>query len=667
VRRLLLALAILAAACRGAVGPYPDASVVLVSIDTLRADRLAPYGYAAAKTPRLAALAADGVLFENVYSHCPLTLPAHASLLTGLLPPRHGVRDNVGFALDPRHATLAARFAAAGLRTGGAVSAWVLRPETGIARGFGFYDAVAETKDAVVSPGRVQRDGAAAVEALGRWIEDQRGARFFAFLHLYEPHSPYAPPERYRSLAQPYDGEVAYADELVGRFLDRLESLKLLDRTIVAVTADHGEGLFDHGEEEHGVFLYREALHVPLFLRLPGRARAGRRVSAVVAQVDVPATLLDLAGLDAAGLDGVSLRGAMAGAALAERPVYSETFYPRYHFGWSELLAVTERRYRYVRAPRPELFDRQADPGERLNLAADRPQAAAALDAWLKAAVGAGTAAIPEPVAAETAEKLRALGYVGAAGGSAPTGDGGGAGPDPKDKIATYETLKRGLALRAKGDDAAAASAFREVVRDSPGLAEAWEGLGFALLRLGKPEDGVAALERSGRLDPSRARAQEAERRFLAGAAARQAGRCTEALASFRRAEELRLAARRPPFPGLHAGAGDCLALSGRGPEAEREFRAELGQDPASEEARVGLAMLYRAGGRDAEARAVLFGLVDADPSADSYAVVLAALRELGDAAGARQWLDRARAAYPADPRFVRSSSAPRSSPHAEE
>src|SRR5262249_28046884 len=189
----------------------------------------------------------------------------------------------------------------------------------------------------------------------------------------------------------------------------------------------------------------------------------------------------------------------------------------------------------------------------------------------------------------------------------APTADGDRARPDPKDKIATYETLKRGLLLRAKGDDAAAASAFREVVQNSPGLAEAWEGLGFALLRLGKTEERLGALERSARLDPSRARSQEAERRFLAGAAARRAGRCTEALASFRRAEELRLAAGRPPFPGLHAGAGDCLALSGRGPEAEREFRAELAQDPASEEARVGLAMLWRAPGRDAGARAVLF------------------------------------------------------------
>src|SRR5262249_7314322 len=346
--------------------------------------------------------------------------------------------------------------------------------------------------------------------------------------------------------------------------------------------------------------------------------------------------------------------------ALPERPVYSETFYPRYHFGWSELLAVTERRYRYVRAPRPELFDRQTDPGERRNLAADRPQAAAALDAWLKAAAGAGTAAVPGAVAAETAEKLRALGYVGAATGPAPTADGDRARPDPKDKIATYETLKRGLLLRAKGDDAAAAGAFREVVQSSPGLAEAWEGLGFALLRLGKTEDGLAALERSAHLEPSPARSR-------GGGAGGRGARCRERLASSGGAGGLRRAAARPPFPGLHAGAGDCLALSGRGSEAEREFRAELGQDPASEEARVGLAMLWRAQGRDTEARTVLFGLVDADPSADAYALVLAALRELGDAAGARQWVGRARAAYPADPRFVRSSNALRSSPDAEE
>ena len=188
--------------------PDPDAAlrtapIVLISIDTLRADRLPAYGYAAGRTPHIDRLAREGVVFEDAYSHCPLTLPAHASLLTGLLPPRHGVRDNIGFRLGTGHATLASRFKSAGLRTGGAVSAYVLRATTGIAQGFELYDDAIETEGGTESIGTLQRDGAVTVEVLSRWIANQKGARLFAFLHLYEPHSPYAPPERHRGLASP--------------------------------------------------------------------------------------------------------------------------------------------------------------------------------------------------------------------------------------------------------------------------------------------------------------------------------------------------------------------------------------------------------------------------------------------------------------------------------
>src|SRR5262249_22152373 len=313
------------------------------------------------RTPNLDALARRGILFESAYSHCPLTLPAHASLLTGLVPPHHGVRDNVGFTLKPDHRTLAARFKAAGFRTAGAVSAYVLRRQTGIAEGFEEYDDALESEGAVESLAAVQRDGAVAVESLARWIASQGDARFFAFLHLYEPHTPYAPPERFRG-GDPYDGEVSYADELVGRLLDRVKGR---ERLIVAVTGDHGEGLGDHGEAEHGIFLYREAVRIPLLLRVPGDAGAGTRIASPVAQVDIPATLLDLAGVRADGLDGVSLLPALSGGEPPARPIYSETLYARYHFGWSELMSVTDRRFRFIKAPRPELYDLQDDAGEK--------------------------------------------------------------------------------------------------------------------------------------------------------------------------------------------------------------------------------------------------------------------------------------------------------------
>ena len=213
-------------ACRSpaALPAYPDAPVVLISIDTLRADHLPLYGYKDGSTPNLDRLSQEGIVFDRAYSHCPLTLPAHASMLTGLLPPRHGVRDNLGFRLAPEHRTLATRFKAAGLPTGGAISAYVLRGATGIGQGFDFYDDGIEVQAGTESAGNLQRDGSVAVDALSHWIDRQGRPRFFAFLHLYEPHTPYSPPERHRNHALLYDGDISYADELVGRFLDGLKA-----------------------------------------------------------------------------------------------------------------------------------------------------------------------------------------------------------------------------------------------------------------------------------------------------------------------------------------------------------------------------------------------------------------------------------------------------------
>ena len=704
----------LAWACRSTAPPaataFPDAPVVLVSIDTLRADHLPLYGYAAGSTPNLDRLGREGIVFDDLYSHCPLTLPAHASMLTGLLPSHHGVRDNIGFRLGPDHATLATRFKAAGLRTGAAVSAYVLRASTGIAQGFDLFDDAIEVEGGTESMGNLQRDGAAAVDALARWTSGQKGARFFAFLHLYEPHSPYTPPPRHQGHASPYDGEISYADELVGRLIASLEASGLYDRAIVAVTSDHGEGLGDHGEAEHGIFLYRESVHVPLILRLPRAVRGGTRVAGTVGQADLAPTLLELAGLPAQGLDGVSLVGALAGPA-AGHPVYSETFYPRYHLGWSELFAATDGRYRYVRAPRPELFDLSSDKKEQRNVAAERTNVAGAMNLWLEQRGAGGAASAPEEVPRDVREKLAALGYVG----SAPRAPPSGGWPDPKDHIAAYEDLKRGLALRLAGRPGEAAAQLRKVAEANPRMSDAWEMLGATLVELDRKKEASAALDRAialdptspgphialariltfegrrdvalqhlevaARRDPGKAyelmaqilldlnrpaeaadharRSLEADPRrvmshYALGIVAQRAGRYEEALADFRRAEEANRLQKGSVVLDLHARMADCLARLGREPEAEREFQAEISAVPWSGDGRVGLAMLYRSQGRDAEARAALEGLVTSTPrpGADDYWTVAKTLSDLGDVGAAREWAARGRSLFPRDARF---------------
>jgi tetratricopeptide (TPR) repeat protein len=459
------------------------------------------------------------------------------------------------------------------------------------------------------------------------------------------------------------------------------------------------------------MFLYREAVHVPLVVRLPGGAGGGTRVAGTASQVDVAATIVDLARLDAAAMDGVSLRAALAtGRVAAARPVYSETFYPRYHFGWSELFAVTDDRYRYIRAPRAELYDLGADPGEKTNLHGERTATAAAMGAWLEKAVRLDQVSAPEAVPAETREKLQALGYIG---GGAPVVEGGEL-PDPKDKIGAYEDLRRALGLQRAGRGAEAVAAFRKVLAENPRMLDAWQSLGTTLIGLGRDREGIQALDKALEIDPSQAdvhlalarvhalggdreratrhaeiasardpgkgyealaqlmldkgRAADAAafaRKSIAADPARamshfilgvlaQAARPEEALASFRRAEEAIRLRRHAVIRNLHANMADCLARLGREAEAEREFLAEIEAIPHSREARRGLATLYWSQRRDAAARSVLAGLVQAEPrpSADTYWTVVETFSVLGDRSSAREWAGRARALFPSDPRF---------------
>jgi len=498
-------LAVLAVVAPSVLACSRRASVIVISIDTLRADRLPSYGYRSVETPAIERFRSRSVLFDAAYTPVPQTLPAHATLFTGLLPARHEARENTGFRLSSRPETLAGFLRARGWQTGAAVSSSVLSRETGLARGFDYYD------DALPSGADRKRDGAEAARSLARWIGERRGRPLFAFLHLMEPHMPRDAPEPFRGrYPDAYDAEVAHADAVVGEFFAALPP-DLADDSLVFLLSDHGEGLGDHGEQQHGILLYRETVRVPLLMQLPRGGHAGARVSGAVGLVDVFPTVAAVLGLaPSAGLEGVSLLGRIDAVAHAPRRCYSETLSPRLLLGWSDLAALEDEHYQYIEAPTPELYDLSRDPGERSNLAATLPDVARGYRREL--------AAIPHPFrmpAPENAERLAALaalGYMSGAGAAANDRDL----PDPKERIAAGGLIESAAVRRAVevGDDAEIVRRARIFLGLAPGNLNVWKLEANALERLGCSH--VAAQELEEGLRRSAATALPSERQEAA-------------------------------------------------------------------------------------------------------------------------------------------------------
>ncbi|HEY0158973.1 MAG TPA: sulfatase-like hydrolase/transferase, partial [Thermoanaerobaculia bacterium] len=451
--------------------------VIVVSIDTLRSDRLPAYGYRGIETPALDSFRRDAVLFERAYSHTPLTLPSHATILTGLLPAQHGARDNVGFRVNAAQG-LASELKARGYATAGAVSAYVLRAQTGISAGFDTWDDEIDRGARNASLGAVQRAGSETIRIAREWIGAHDAAPFFYFLHLYEPHAPYDAPEPFRSRAKnAYDAEVVHSDALLGDFFAFLRERGIYDRALIVVLSDHGEGLGDHGEDEHGIFLYREAIQVPLLVKLPGNARAGESVKTPVGLVDV----------------APMIRGGSVD--VQARPIYSETFYPRFHFGWSDLHSIVEGDEHYIDAPRAELYDLASDPAERTNLLAERRRSYARMRGLL--APLKQEAAAPSAIDPEEAEKLAALGYIGSA---APAT---GPLPDAKDRTNTFRDLREAFRLYRAGDDAAALERFERILAGNPSMIDAWDVKSKLLFRMGRTDAAIEAGKEALRRSPS--------------------------------------------------------------------------------------------------------------------------------------------------------------------
>jgi arylsulfatase A-like enzyme/predicted Zn-dependent protease len=482
-------------------------NVVLVTLDTTRADRLGCYGYGPAGTPTIDALARGGVLFTQAASPAPLTLPAHSSIMTGTYPTHHGVRVNGATALGRSQTTLAEVLAANGYATGAFVGAFVLDGRWGLDQGFATYDDEFDLKKYKhLDLAGVQRPADQVVDAALRWLEGHKQERFFAWIHLYDPHSPYEPPEPFRArhggrgLAGLYDGEIAFADQQVGRCVSWLRANALEDATIFVVMGDHGEGLGSHGEGTHGYFVYDYAVRVPLVLSAPLPELRGIRVEAQVSAVDVFPTLLALAGLQSgAAVHGRSLLPAMLDPGKDETVyAYAESMTPNLQFGWSALHSLRSSRFKLIQAPRPELYELAVDPGETANAFDRTPEVARDMAARLEQLLAETSRDAPEPESAdldeETVDRLAALGYIGAP--VAPrTADPARPLADPKDKLRVFSAVQHAGERIVEQDYPAAVELLESALREDAKMPQARLMLGAAYSELDRSAEAKAQFD----------------------------------------------------------------------------------------------------------------------------------------------------------------------------
>ena len=538
----------------------PKHNVLLITLDTFRADRV---------TPNLAKLAREGVAFTNADSPVPLTLPAHSSLLSGVPPPQHGLRNNGAGSFPTNRETLATLLSAKGWRTGAFVSSFVLDHRFGLARGFDVYDDEVERDAAdATAAEEAERRGGATVDRALAWLKGGDARPYFAWVHLYDAHAPYAPPEPY---PQTYDGEVAYVDVQVARLLGAID----IKNTIVAIVGDHGEGLGDHSELTHGLLLYEPTLHVPLIVAAPGLKP--RTIADAVSTVDLAPTLAALAGVPF---------GANNLLAAPSKDIYAETQYPA-QFGWSALTSMRRGDVKVIRAPKPEVYDLRKDRGEATNLV-DRERrayrdAVARLDA-----IAASAVTTQSPVDAETRAKLASLGYV------APGGGGAASNRDPKEMTIAFRMFEHATLALNTHHLVDAVRILEPLVRDDPRNAPFREKLAQAYKGLGETDRAIALYRQAVALAP-----QSADAWYNLAAALQESGAAGEAAVAVAEA-----AKRDPRRPEVHNVRGVGLVEQGDAAGGESEFRAAIAGDPRSARAYNNLGNALRAQNRIADAAA---------------------------------------------------------------
>lgn len=628
------------------VDPIPlpadaPSNIVLITLDTTRADRIGCYGHLAAKTPTLDALASEGARFSRAFSSAPLTFPSHASLFSGVHPPVHGCRVNATDAIADAIPLMTDALRARGYATAAFVSAFVLHRRFGLNRGFDSYDDGLNLSNDLGSHG--ERRGDLTCNAAIKWLSNRKPGPFFMWLHLFDPHEPYSAPPPFNEMSDAYDGEIAYTDSQIARVIDALSRVEHWDNSLVVIVGDHGESLMEHGEPTHGLFLHDSTLRVPFILHWPGRVPKGRVIDAPVELVDIFPTVADFIGM--APLErwsGRSLRPTWeADDSWSDRQIYSETQYPWRSYGWAPMTSLVRGNWRYVESPIRELYDREADPGETVNLASKRPDLAdefrELLVQMMSQFVSYETTAIVSD--ATSRGMLESLGYVGASSAATePTGRE----RDPKLMLETYLRYVTGQKILASGRINEALPILESVVKDSPESDELYVSLGSSYLAMGRPADAERALAMS-----LRTRADDPYKLWMLGESLQRQDKLVAALKCFTRTAELLpemaeahrsiamvhwkrrdFAAAYEPFrryanlkPQAAAGwidLGNVCASLGRIEEAISAYQKSLVIDPANLMARQAYIQALMGSGRKLEAITAMKGALAANPGENS-------------------------------------------------
>lgn len=638
-RRITMVLTVLGVVSVGAhAAPKSARNVVLITIDTLRADHLGCYGYKEIKTPNVDALAGDGTRFERAFAVVPVTLPSHTTMLTGTYPMLSGMHDFSLNKLSSAQPTLASVLKQAGYTTGAVVASAVLDSRFGLNQGFDFYyDHFDFNRLDEANLDEMERPGNEVADLTLDWLGKNWQKKFFLWMHLYDPHYPYRPPEPYRTeyAGRLYDGEIAFADEEVGRLVRFLKEKNVYQNTVIVLAGDHGEGLGEHGEKTHGFFIYNSTMHVPLIIRLPDAVR-GRTVDDPVSLVDLMPTVLQAVGVEIpAQVQGTSLmdrvRGGNTLTAERERAVYGETFLPRIHFNWSELRGAENVKYHFIDAPRPELYDLAKDPGELHNLLSEKRAVGEEMRAKLVGMIREYSAG--KELAEKTGldpklmERLKSLGYAAFSGGSNPTISSRDL-PDPKDRIEAYEEFSDAMSDSQHGryDEsneklksvlkaepklvpahymeglnyyhlkmfAEAAAELQKTVELSPDYALAFFNLGMAQAHAGQIDAAIGTLQHAFELDGT-----NFEAAFNLGVAFLQKRDLEQAAAAFQKS-----VTAYPEFARGYRALGEMLLYQGKIDEAIADLRRAAELAPNEAEMHESLANALQAKGLTAEAEA---------------------------------------------------------------